>query len=321
MESTTALYVPPEGLRFRLVGYVSQCAIFSRNRPDPQVWHYNVSHGEYPDQWFTLLHGTGDHKGLYAIKGQVTGKVLFSRHQKPTVGHIDGNGKYKDNWFKLEPGSGQHTSYFRLITPSEQLTLFSRVLPEPTFGNHPEKSFFPDQLFRFIWEGMKVDKIDFNFDAGKILWSTPLTLGEQVFTNNSDTEQELNFKVKKSVTNSCTFEYGGGFPVAVGMEFHGGIPTITDGKFKLDASVITPWFWAKTTSYTIVYNNTFPVKVAPFQSIRATSLVNQGMLEVPFTMHLSSTSAGVKVQTTGTWRGLSSWDLRHTISDLVGHEF
>jgi len=90
------VYIPPEGLRFRIVGYVSQCAIFSRNNPQPEVGHYNVSHGEYPDQWFTLIHGKGNHAGLYAIKGQVTGKVLFSRSQKPTVGHIDGDGKYDD---------------------------------------------------------------------------------------------------------------------------------------------------------------------------------------------------------------------------------
>ena len=91
-----SVFIPPEDLRFRLVGYVNQCAIFSRNSPEPEVGHYNVSHGVYPDQWFTLLHGKGNHSGLFAIKGQVTEKVLFSRSQKPTVGHIDGDGKYDD---------------------------------------------------------------------------------------------------------------------------------------------------------------------------------------------------------------------------------
>lgn len=91
-----SVYIPPEDLRFRLVGYISQCAIFSRTTLQPEVGHYNVSHGLYPDQWFTLLHGYGDHAGLYAIKGEVTNKVLFSRSQSPTVGHIDGYGKYGD---------------------------------------------------------------------------------------------------------------------------------------------------------------------------------------------------------------------------------
>ena len=91
-----SVFVPPEGLRFRIVGYASQCAIFSRTTKEPQVWHHNVSNGDFADQWFTLLHGTGKHAGLYAIKGQVTGKVLFSREQKPSVGHVDGDGYYED---------------------------------------------------------------------------------------------------------------------------------------------------------------------------------------------------------------------------------
>ena len=89
-------YIPPPGLRFRLVGYVSQCAIFSRTAQEPHVWHHNVSYGEFPDQWFTLLHGSGNRAGRYAIKGQVTGKVLFSRNAEPKVGHIGGDGQYED---------------------------------------------------------------------------------------------------------------------------------------------------------------------------------------------------------------------------------
>jgi hypothetical protein len=54
---STTFYVPPEGILFRIVGYASQCAIFSRNSPEPQVGHYNVSHGNFADQWFSLLHG------------------------------------------------------------------------------------------------------------------------------------------------------------------------------------------------------------------------------------------------------------------------
>ena len=93
---TSAFYIPPEGLHFRLVGYVSQCAIYLRDGPEPTVGHYNVSYGQYPEQWFTLLHGSGDRAGRYAIKAQITGKVLFSRKPAPPVGHVEGDGKYED---------------------------------------------------------------------------------------------------------------------------------------------------------------------------------------------------------------------------------
>lgn len=54
----------------------------------------------------------------------------------------------------------------------------------------------------------------------------------------------------------------------------------------------------------------------PQKTIRVTSVVNQGMLEVPYTMYLSSKATGVKVETTGTWRGVSYWDLRYAITTL-----
>ncbi|KAF9648920.1 hypothetical protein BDM02DRAFT_3186671, partial [Thelephora ganbajun] len=200
---SSGFYIPPPGLRFRLVGYASQWAIFSRNTSDSPVGHHPASQ-EYPDQWFTLLHGSGNHAGLYAVKSQVTGNVLFSRSQSTRVGHIGGDGKYEDK--SIEPDSGQYTNYFRLITPSDGLTLFSRLSPN-ALGNHPENDFHADQLFGFFWEDMKVDKIEYNLDAGKVISSTLITLAEQVLTNNTASEQEMSFNVNKGVTNSSTFEY------------------------------------------------------------------------------------------------------------------
>ena len=85
---SSTFYVPPPGLFCRLIGYVSQCVSFSRNARD--AGHNSVSHGEYPDQWVTLLHNSGDHPGRYAIKGRTSGRVLFSRGRSPRVGHIEG---------------------------------------------------------------------------------------------------------------------------------------------------------------------------------------------------------------------------------------
>lgn len=90
------LYIPPRGIYFRLLGYVSQYVIFSRNTQEPEVGHHPVG-GDYSDQYFELLPGSGDHAGLYAIRGKVSGKVLFSRNgPDPNVGHITGDGYYGD---------------------------------------------------------------------------------------------------------------------------------------------------------------------------------------------------------------------------------
>jgi hypothetical protein len=44
--------------------------------------------------------------------------------------------------------------------------------------------------------------------------------------------------------------------------------------------------------------------------------VHVGTLEVPYTLYLSSKSTGTKAQTKGIWHGVSSWDLRHTITPV-----
>ena len=125
------------------------------------------------------------------------------------------------SWHKFEPGLGQFANNFRIVTPSQNVGLYSRSTQEPTFSNYTPNSSYSDQHFCFLWEDMKVDKVEFNLDSGKIISSTPIVLAEQVLTNNSDTEQEMSFSVNKSVTNTSTFEYSTGFTVTVGMEFSG----------------------------------------------------------------------------------------------------
>jgi len=91
---------------------------------------------------------------------------------------------------------------------------------------------------------------------------------------------------------------------------------VAESKLTVEASTTHNWTWGKTTEYTTQYTATFPVKASPQKSVRASSVVNQGTLDVPFTMYLSSKSSGVKVQTSGTWRGVSSWDLRHSVTTI-----
>ncbi|KAF9648919.1 hypothetical protein BDM02DRAFT_3114616 [Thelephora ganbajun] len=145
-----------------------------------------------------------------------------------------GRGSYRRRWpFKIEPGSGQYTNYFRLITPSEGLTLFCRSYPDPTFGNYTENDFHPDQLSGFFWEDVKVDKIEYNLDAGKIISSTPITLMGQVVTNKMGSEQQSTLSVNKGTTSSSTFEYSIGFTVTLGMEFSVGVPLVAEGSVEV----------------------------------------------------------------------------------------
>lgn len=55
---------------------------------------------------------------------------------------------------------------------------------------------------------------------------------------------------------------------------------------------------------------------SPYTKVRAVSTVNKGVLEVPYTMYLSSKSTGATTESKGIWHGVSTWDLRHTITNF-----
>lgn len=92
------MYIPPEGLYFRLTGQQSQRVLVSRRSPSPEFGDSKAPN-QSDEQLFTLIHGTSARAGLYAIKGKHSGKVLFSRtHRDPPVGYVDGDGKYNDKY-------------------------------------------------------------------------------------------------------------------------------------------------------------------------------------------------------------------------------
>ncbi|KAJ3492365.1 hypothetical protein NLI96_g33 [Meripilus lineatus] len=290
------IYIPPEGIYFRLLGYLSQHVIVSGVGPNEV--HQAPVQNEARNQYFTLIHGTGSRRG-----------------PRPNVGHVGGNGQHNNNWFEFEPGKGQYTKQFRLITPSDGVALVSRTHRAPYFWNHPRGDIYPDQHFCFLFEDMRIDRIDYDLDVGKIISSTPLLLASQTLTNNTNQEQEMSFSLNETTSHTSTFEYSTGFTLATGTEFKAGIPLFAEAKFTIDASATNQWTWGEQTSFSKSYTITFPVRAGPNETVRAISTINRGELEVPFTMHLSSRISGTKTETKGVWRGLSTWDLRHTISN------
>jgi hypothetical protein len=313
-QPSAELYIPPEGLAFRLLGYLSQHVLYSRTHRKPEFGHHPVT-DDYPDHYFTLVKGTGARQGLYAIKSKHTGYVLYSRtHRDPRVGHDSENGRYDDNWFKLEPGKGQYAKQFRLLCPYSDTVIFSRTAKEPEVWNHPSSDVYADHHFSFLFEDMQVDKIEYDLKLGKILTSTPKILANQTIVNDSDVDQTLTFEVAENETHTSSHEQTTGFSITVGTSFSAGIPFIGGADFKVEATASHSWTIGKSTSFSKTYTTSFPVKAGPHTTVTATSTVNKGDLEVPFTIYLSSKSAGIKVQTRGVWRGVSTWDIRHTIS-------
>ncbi|KAJ3476704.1 hypothetical protein NLI96_g10979 [Meripilus lineatus] len=312
--STQDLYIPPEGIFFRLLGYRSQNVIFSRTAQQPFFGQVPAHTSDWDDQYWTLVHGTGSRAGTFAIRSKVTGLMLFSRRPTPNVGHVDGNGRFPDNWFILEPGRGQHANNFRVVTPSDGVTLVSRTHERPYLWSYDRFStIWPDQFFSFLWEDMRVDRVDYDLHLAQVLSSTPLVIANQTLTNDTNLEQEMSFELNESVQNTSTFEYSTGFTVTVGTSFSVGIPFIARTEITVDTSTTNEWSWGQQDTFGRAHTANFPVRAGPRETVRAVSSVNRGVLEVPFTMHLSSRSTGTRVVTRGKWHGVSTWDLRHTI--------
>lgn len=310
----TEFYIPPKEISFRLLGYLSEYVLFSRTASKPEVSH-TPNGTNYADQLFQLVPGTGDHAGHYIVKSKYTDKVLFSRTAKePHVSHTDGNGTYADNWFRLEEGKGKYVKNFRLRNEFSNTVIYSRIHDEPQVSNISADKIYPDHYFSFLFEEMEVEKIEYHLDLGKIISSTPLVIANQTLENKAATEQDVAFDVKEKVAQSSTFEYAAGFTIAIGFALSGGVPGVVEAGFALDTSVSQEWKYGTTNEYSKSYTAHVPATAAPGATARAISSVNRGDIEVPFTIYLKSKSTGFNVETKGTYRWLTTWDLRHSVS-------
>ncbi|KAK0184396.1 hemolytic lectin LSLb [Armillaria mellea] len=308
------MYIPPAGLYFRLRARETGYVLYSRRSPTPQVWQYKGP--EYEDQLFTLIYGTGERAGLYAIQGKASGYALYSRASPdPRVGHVvsdwDSN---KYCWFSFQEGSGNEANYFRILCPGSEMVLYSRLNQKPDFGNYTQYGVHPDQYFSMVFEDMIVERVEYDVARGTIMGETAVVLANQTLKNDTDHEQEMSFSFSESINQTSTFEYSTGFTVTAGMEFSAGIPIVSEAKISVSVAHNQQWSFGTQNSYTKTYSASFPVKAGPHSTVRGVSTVQKGTLDVPFTMYLASKSTGVKVQTQGVWNGVSSWDLHHSIS-------
>ncbi|KAK0491956.1 hypothetical protein EDD18DRAFT_1080175 [Armillaria luteobubalina] len=308
------MYIPPEGLYFRLTGVQSQHVLYSRLGRDPEVWHYKGD-SKSDDQLFSLIHGTGEQQGFHAIKGKKSGKVLYSRlSPDPQVGHVDEEDMDYDSWFDLEVGAGEHRKHFRIVCPVSGEVLFSRTNKDPHFGNYTRTVYSDDQWFTMDFEDMAVKSVDYDIAQGKILNATPHVLANQTLTNNSDDEQEMSFSFSETVTHTSKFDqFVCHCLLYLSFVIHPGVPIVTEGKITVSVSRSNEFTFGTENTLTKTYTANFPVKAGPGKSVRGVSSVQEGTLEVPYTIHLASKSTGVWVETKGIWRGVSSWELRHDI--------
>lgn len=85
MPSVEEFYIPPEGICFQLFNRESKKVIFTSFLAGPQVGHCSASpinESTSYEQYFTLIHGTNNNKGLYALKSKFTSRVVRINEHK-----------------------------------------------------------------------------------------------------------------------------------------------------------------------------------------------------------------------------------------------
>lgn len=303
------MFIPPENINFRLLGYESHKYLFSRYSQNPTFFHHGT--GPCDDQWWHLIHGKGDRAGSYAFKSNYTGRVIYSRtHKEPKVGVIDSDGAHADNWFKFEPGKGKLESYFRLRNVYSNTVLVSRSTGDPTLWNHPADSkTCEDQYFTFLFEDMKISRIVYESNEANILSQKPEVIGSATQRNHTSINQQMEFSFSETKTTSSSFNYTYGYAITIGASGKVGIPLVAEGEVKVETTQSHEFSWGLETTNSKVFETKFTVVAPPKSKITATGKVTRADVDVPFTVHFKSIATGHEVAIDGTYKGVTFWDI------------
>ncbi|KAF4234190.1 hypothetical protein CNMCM8980_004040 [Aspergillus fumigatiaffinis] len=301
------LYIPPDGIYFRLYNDTSKRVLYSRKSGKPEFGHHTVDE-EHEDQYFSLVKVLvlGVTIG-YRIKSKVTGKYIFARGSgNPLAGHSAD--KYSDQIFRFEPGTGARAGYFRLRSRADRV-LVSRTSPKSEVTSAPVTSTYPDQYFTFLFEDMKIDRVEYHIEDGEIIDEGAVTIGKQTLDNYSSVEQSSTFTFAEEMSVSSTFERTHGFSITVETEFKTGIPIVAEGKIKVSVTTTHEFKWGETKTYSQKYEGCYGVCAPPRKRVVGICTMKKSRVNVPFTVYLKSVETGKVVTTEGSYDGITLWDM------------
>ncbi|KAI0634490.1 hypothetical protein C8Q77DRAFT_1157307 [Trametes polyzona] len=308
------MYIPPNGTYFRLVGKKSGLAIYSNDAKEPKVMHAEL-HQNNKDQLFTLIHGTGERVGLYALKGYESQKVLFSRSKgEPPVGHVAGNGDSDDNWFNIVVGTGPRKGAFRMVFPATDTEIYSSKQLETRFGNLEGYEDFTDAYFYFDFEAPVITGVKFDLDAGRIDDSVQtITLFTATFANHTGEHVDHDFVFNSSYKDNFRFAHKSGkFPLSHGALFESRLPFVSGGKIKLSST--KDMYAFETEGFNkVAINKKIPTKVPPGKTATGEVQMKKGTVKVPFTIKLVSPATNTETETRGLWTGELYWNMTYPV--------
>lgn len=152
---------------------------------------------------------------------------------------------YDDQQFILEPGS--LIGNFRLYAPATDRVITAQV-KENRVRNYPahlEK--YEDQYFPFLLEDTAIDRVEYNVADSKPIGTRPQAFTVSL-TNKADATVELTADMRRSISETASFEYQQGYTISIGASFKAGIPEIAEGEVRTDVGTSTDFTWGRSST-------------------------------------------------------------------------
>jgi len=341
MTPINPMYIPPEGIYFRLLNHADKRVMASVSTTP-----YNVSMTDSKktsdNQYFTLIPGVGGHKGEYAIRSK-EGRFLAT-HDGAAAPFVDTNKSYDHDqtWFKIQQGTGIYHKEFRLLCPSIDCVIFpgSTTLETGFLGGAVSPGFMianliipppvitisqmqlagstrilSNQYFSFDYEDVTIDLVTFDHRNGRITSSVPITV-DTVYADarNSSTPTSNTLAKNETVSNTSSYGYSSGFTLTAGVEISAKTP-VYEGKASVSAASATTSTYGKETSVSKILTFSYTITAPPGKKVTVVAQVIQTEMDIPYTMCLSSKSTGTETEMKGTWKGFTTISAGTTQTD------
>jgi hypothetical protein len=189
-------------------------------------------------------------------------------------------------------------------------------------GTGPDNQLGQDTWAFNKWDPVNlVNVTDINyppFTPDMISSSEPLALLAETITNSSTLEQTLSFTGTQSTTNSSMWQNSTTLSAKVTMSAECKVPAVSaTGKIEASLEVSDTLTFNQTTTKSVSYTWNEGVNAPAESEIKATALVTQAQITVPFTITATleyDSGATYTGEFNGTYQGANSYDLTFNYS-------
>lgn len=282
------LFIPPPGLKFRLIGYHSDQAIFANNDRDPKntLQCYPAQQAKYDDQWWTLQ-DAGDGRSFIKSSYRANdNRVMFANGGSLGIWNKD----FKDQHFSFEKSDGtveldEEGEYFRLVASEANSVLVSSRGNNRVSKYPADSSKYADQYFSFDFEDTEV--YDIKFDINKAHKSEPQIMIVKGTATNYDTQPApMTVTLNDELVEKSKFEFSAGYSFSLSTSFTVSvIPEIVSGTVEATHTASFQTTMGKETERKKGFGSSLQVTVKPKSKAVVEGQVKRWTLDVPVTMY------------------------------------